>query len=167
MYYLFYAEYGHMTKERSQEFHNCSFRLFCLVGFVTLSSGGQSAGDPAQLDQWTWSNLWDISTVNICIILHNFKSFVRGRGGLSVFTKCWRITETEPRAPNPLYLRTRSFPSASPHIRVTVFHARLFGVLMMPLSCPPKADFFPLHFHCLCYCHGYFLRAFQLENLAA
>ncbi|XP_077626109.1 mitochondrial calcium uniporter regulator 1 [Crocuta crocuta] len=45
------ADYGHMTQERSQEFHSCSFRLFCLVGSVMLSGGGQSAGDPAQLHQ--------------------------------------------------------------------------------------------------------------------
>lgn len=44
--------------------------FFCVVDFITVSGGGQSMEDSTQLDQWTWSNLWDIPTVNICITLH-------------------------------------------------------------------------------------------------
>lgn len=66
--HIIYANYGH---NQGKEVRNCIMApFFCVVDFITVSGGGQSMEDSTQLDQLTWSNLWDIPTVNVCITLH-------------------------------------------------------------------------------------------------
>lgn len=156
-------------RQRSEKFHNCCFHLFCLVDFITLSGGGRSKEDSTQLGQWTWSNLRDIPAVNICITLHNFKSFVLIEDWGSPFkrhrsfTKYRRITVTESSSP------TDPDPNVSRLCLKVVRGCFKSGWLVASCYIVLYAQkrFFSCNFHCLSYCSVHFLCAFQLESRVA